>query len=108
MLNGTILGKHSFSDIGTVGATDIRIIASADIIAPTSKFTRVTGNTTINTITLPIAYFNGPLYIYNTDASVGTLGTGGNIQLGVTLTRYKMFFLVYDPSTSKWYPSAIS
>lgn len=108
MLNGTMLGKHSFTDIGSVGVAATRVIASATTIAPTSKITRITGNTTIDTITVPTAYFVGPIYVYNTDASVGTISTSGNVQLGVTLTRYKVFLLIYDPSTSKWYPSAVS
>lgn len=86
------------------------VLASADAITITSRFTRITGNTTINTINLPLgnALFAGPLYLLNTDATVGTLGTSGNVQLGVTLTRYKLFELMYDPTVSKWYPSATS
>lgn len=93
---------------GTLGRSGIEVIASAATIAPTSQKVRVTGNTDIATITPPNKYFNGPLYIFNTDASVGGLLTTGNIALAVTLTRYKVFTLIYDPGTSKWYPSAAS
>ena len=93
---------------GTVVDPTIATLASAATIAPTDIVTRITGNTTIDTITSPDAYFNGPLYLYNTDSSVGTISTNGNVALGVTLTRYKLFGFVFDPSTSKWYPSSAS
>lgn len=93
---------------GSVVDPNIPTLASASTIAPVNMITRITGNTTINTITPPNPYFNGPLYLYNTDASVGATGTSGNIALATTLTRYKLFTFVYDPSVSKWYPSATS
>jgi hypothetical protein len=93
---------------GWPGRAPWEVIASADSITPHGCFVRITGNTTINTISLPEPYFTGPLYLLNTDASVGATGTSGNIQLATTLTRYKVFVMLYDVSTSKWYPSATS
>ena len=71
---------------------------------------RITGAVAITNIAQPLdnPYFVGPIHIFNTDAAVGTLATGGNIALGVTLTRYKVFILVFDAATGLWYPSAIS
>ena len=83
------------------------VIASATVISPKGNFIRITGNTTIETITVS-PYLIGPLYIINTDASVGVTGVTDNIQLASTLTRYKLFIFCYDPATSKWYPSAAS
>ncbi len=108
MLNGSALSTQSFSDVGSVGRPLISVIASAATIAPTSKITRITGNVTIATITSPFAYFNGPIYLFNTDSSVGVTDTSGNIALATTLTRYKLFTFIYDPAVSKWYPSATS
>ena len=92
--------------------TGPKVIASAAaiVIPDQTNFIRITGNVTIGTISLPIgnALFRGPLYLVNTDSSVGVTDTSGNIQLGTTLTRYKIFTLLYDPTTSKWYPSAVS
>src|SRR5678816_1865346 len=78
------------------------IIASATVISPKGNFIRITGNTTIETITVS-PYLVGPLYIINTDSSVGVTGVTDNIALASTLTRYKLFTFCYDPATSKWY-----
>jgi len=83
------------------------VIASATVITPRGNFIRITGNTTIETITVS-PYLIGPLYVINTDSSVGVTGVTDNIALASTLTRYKLFVFVYDPSVSKWYPSNAS
>ena len=105
---GQSLGPYGTIDKISIGRNPIQVIASAATIAPLGDMARVTGNTTIDTIAIPNLWWTGPLFLYNTDASVGTISTNGNVQLGVTLTRYKVFAFFYDPSTSKWYPSAIS
>lgn len=84
---------------------DIPAMASATTIAPTSQITRLTGTTALATITPPSPYFNGPLWLYSTDSSPFTTVTTGNIALATTVVRYQLLSLVYDPSTSKWYPS---
>jgi hypothetical protein len=84
---------------------NVPVIASAATIAPTNDVTRVTGTVPIATITPPNAYFNGPLALYSTDASPFTTVTTGNIALASTAVQFKLMFLVFDPSTSKWYPS---
>ncbi len=109
MLNGmSAFGTQSFTDKGSVGRGLISVIASATIIAPTSGIVRLTGAVTVSTITPPNNYFNGPIYIFNIDASVGVTDTGGNIALATTFTRYKVFTFIYDRGTAKWYPSATS
>lgn len=90
--------------------TSAIVIASAATITISNNIHRITGNTNIGTILLPPGdpYFNGALYLYNTDASVGTWDTSGNIALGGTLTRYHVFTFIFDFATQLWYPSAIS
>jgi hypothetical protein len=83
-------------------------VASTTTIAISSMITRITGNTTIQTITVPEPNFTGPVYLFNTDASVGATGTSGNIALATTFTRYKLFTFIYDAAASKWYASATS
>ncbi len=83
------------------------VVASATVISPKGNFVRITGNTTIETITVS-PYLIGPLYIINTDSSVGVFGVTDNIALAATLTRYKLFVLAYDPVAAKWYNSAAS
>lgn len=101
----------AFGKFGRSSQVDpsIPTVASGDSIDLHHLITRITGNTTINTINTPDdPNFNGPLYIYNTDSSVGATGTSGNIQLATTLTRYKVFALIKDVVANKWYPSATS
>ncbi len=86
----------------------IATIASAATIAPTDMTMRVTGNTGIDTITPPDAYFNGPLFLYCTDSSVPTISANGNVAIQTVLTRYKVFGFIFDPATSKWYPTNVS
>jgi len=105
---GQSLSRQAGLDAVFLGGSPVEVIASAATIRPTGKFVRITGNTTIDTIVPPSDYWVGPIILFNTDASVGTLSTSGNVQLGVTLTRYKIILLIYDPSTTKWYPSNIS
>ena len=93
---------------GSIVDPNVGTLASAATIAPTDVVTRITGNTGIDTITPPDPYFNGPLYLYCTDSSVPAISTNGNVALGVTLTRYKVFTFIFDPVTAKWYPSSAS
>jgi hypothetical protein len=105
---GQSLSRQAGQDSIFVGTNPIEVLASAATISPTGHWVRITGNTTIDTINRPSDYFVGPLFIYNTDAAVGTLSTAGNVALGVTLTRFKLFVLIFDPVTNKWYPSNAS
>ena len=101
-------GPQPMDGVRSFGRAAIQVIASAATIAPTGRFVRITGNVTINTITPPDPYFNGPLYIFNTDSSVGATGTSGNVQEAITFTRYRIFTLIYDPSTAKWYTNGVA
>jgi hypothetical protein len=85
------------------------VIASANSIQLLGKIARITGNTTIKTMLLPLdnPYFIGPLYLYNTDTPVGVWDATGNIALGGTFTRYHVFEFIYDPVVSLWYPVTI-
>lgn len=107
MIGNQTLGSTTFGEQNIVDPK-VPAVASASSISPVGNVTRITGNTTISTIVQPTPYFNGPLWLLNTDASVGTWDTAGNIALAGTMTRYKLFAFVYDPTTSKWYPSAAS
>jgi hypothetical protein len=99
------LGPQPVGSTGSFGRPAFEVIASAATIAPNGQFVRVTGNTNIVTITPPNPYFSGPLYVLNTDASVGATTTAGNIALATTLVRFKLLVMTYDPVAAKWYPS---
>ncbi len=98
------------SSAGAYGSTNVvfpntQVIASAATIAPLNEVSRVTGTVPVATITPPNAYFNGPLFLYSSDATPFTTVTTGNIALATTVTRYRMLTLVYDPAAALWYPS---
>lgn len=99
------LGSRGNFDPANMVLSGIPAIAASTTIAPQSLITRLTGTTNVATITPPDPYFYGPLYLLSTDASPFATVTTGNIQLATTVVRYKVLALMYDPSTSKWYPS---
>ena len=104
MSNDALSSAGSFSQTNVV-FPNAQVIVSAATIAPVNEVSRVTGTVPVATITPPNAYFNGPLYLFSTDATPFTTVTTGNIALATTVTRYRMMTLVYDPAVSLWYPS---
>lgn len=90
---------------GAANNVECPTIASANTIAPTAFVTHVTGNTTIKTITLPYAGFSGVLCLIPDAASPWATDATGNIALATTGVQFKALYLVYTPSTGKWYPS---
>lgn len=83
----------------------VGILAAAATIAPKRLVTRITGTVPIATITPPTPYFNGPIYLVATGASVFTTLTTGNIAIASTAVLGKLLILAYDPSLAKWYPN---
>jgi|SRR5882724_6420994 len=104
MLNPALSADGGFDDFNVVDP-NVNTIVSAATIAPKNKVSRVTGTVPVATITPPTPYFNGPLFLYSSDATPFTTVTTGNIALATTVTRYQTLVLVYDPSVSLWYPS---
>jgi hypothetical protein len=102
--NDSLSAQGGFGETNVV-FPNIPAIAASATIAPVSDVTRVTGTVPIATITPPNAYFSGPLYLYSTDASPFTTVTTGNIALATTVTQFRTLAMIFDPSTSKWYPS---
>lgn len=75
-------------------------LASAGTITPTRRVHKVTGTTTISTITPP-AGFAGELVLIPTGA--WATDTAGNIANVITATANVPVIAVYDPSAAKWY-----
>lgn len=101
---GSLGAKGNF-DSGNVVLPNIPAIAAAATIAPGRLITRLTGTVPVATITPPNPYFNGPLWLLSTDASPFTTVTTGNIALASTAVQFKPLGMIFDPSTSKWYPT---
>jgi len=75
-------------------------LASADTIAPTHSYHRITGTTGIETITPPWVGFSGPLYLVFADAV--TFGVTGNVAFAFTSAADEMAVLFYNAQTGKW------
>jgi hypothetical protein len=81
-------------------------IASAATIAPTTKFTFLTGTVTIATITPPTSGYC-EITLCFTNASPGVFLTSGNIQIAYQPIQNRPIDLCYDPSTAKWWVKAV-
>lgn len=81
-------------------------IASAATIAPTHKFTRITGTTNIDTMTLPWDGFVGPLYLL-ADAAMA-ITTSGNFKKALTATADYVYGFMYDQTDGKWFQINVS
>lgn len=83
-------------------------IASATTIAPTAAgIFHVTGTTPIVTITPPSGCTTSAIdcELKLIPDAIGSTTTGGNIVLGTTFVVGKLLIEVYDPATTRWYPS---
>lgn len=82
-------------------------IASAATIAPTHLIHPVSGTAAIVDITPPAADFSGMLILLST--GIWTWTAAGNIAvLGTTTAALGCVIFVYNPDTSKWYPSRVT
>jgi len=81
-------------------------IASAVAIAPTTKFTFVTGVVQLETIT-PFTSGYQEITLCFTDANPGAFVTTGNIQIAYTPIQNRPIDLCYDPSSAKWWVKAV-
>jgi len=88
---------------GTTSKLSESTVASAGTISAKTDIVLVTGNTAINTI-LPNygGGFGGFLVLVPTNAAGVTLGTSGNILVGIAAAQNRSVFLVYVKSLAKW------
>ncbi len=80
-------------------------IVSATSISPVADITFISGTTTINTIVAPGAIATNGGIIRLIPTGLWSTGVSGNIALATTAVVSKSLSLIYDPATSKWYPS---
>lgn len=85
-----------------------QLVASAATIDAKTDLIRLTGTTSIETITPNLGGgFSGILFIVPTGGNVATLTTG-NITVAVTMPDERVTMLVYSKEDAVWYPGAIS
>ena len=82
-------------------------IASAATIAPTTRFTFLTGTTQVATITPPTNGYCEVVLCF-TNASPGAFATSGNILTGYQPIQNRPVTLYYDPSSVKWYVATVT
>lgn len=87
---------------GTVSKLSESTVASAASITAKSDVIRVTGSTQVNTIVPGLGTAQGQFLVFiPTDGAI-TLGTSGNILVGIAAAVNRAVFLVYVKSLSKW------
>lgn len=82
-------------------------IASAATIAPTTRFTFLTGTTQVATITPPTTGYCEVVLCF-TNASPGAFATSGNILTGYQPVQNRPVTLCYDPASVKWYVMTVA
>ncbi len=86
-------------------------MASAATIAPTTKFTRITGNTSITKITPPVNGYHELVFVFD-DAHANAFNTGGaapgDIATAYTSIVDRPVTLYYDPRTQKYYVQTVA
>lgn len=80
-------------------------VASATTISILTPVVFISGTTAIDTIntTSPVLQNGGLTILIPT--GVFTTTTAGNIALASTAVVSKALYMIYDPTTAKWYPS---
>lgn len=88
---------------GTTSKCSESTLASAATISPKTDIVKVTGTTAINTIVPNFGGgFSGLLILIPDNAAGVTLGTTGNILVGIAAAQNRAVFLVYVKSLGKW------
>lgn len=90
----TDLNFQQLSTVQNAAQSNVPTITSATTIAPTTFFTRLTGTTTIQTITPPVTGVH--LLIFVADGAAN-FGTSGNVVATTTMAANQLCFVVYDP-----------
>ena len=87
---------------GTVSKMTEATVASAASITAKADVVKVTGSTQINTIVPGLGTMQGQfLVLVPVDGAV-TLGTTGNILVGIAAAQNRAVFLVFVKSLGKW------
>ena len=81
-------------------------MASAATIAVTTRFTFLTGQVQLATVTPPVSGYH-ELVLCFTHAAPGALLTTGNIVTAYQPIQNRPFVMYYDPVSAKYYQAAV-
>jgi len=87
-------------------------LASALTIKPKTRFTRITGTISIQTIVPPVDFYHELVFLMVSASIGGFLISGGNIQfpsssIGLGGDEFAIIILFYDPRFKKYYTTSI-
>lgn len=100
------LNFQNFSSVQNSNQPMPVTLASAAVIAPTTRLTFVTGTAQVATVTPPVTGHH-ELVLCFTNAAPGALLTSGNIQFAYQPIQNRPFALQYDPLTAKYWVQAV-
>ena len=101
------LGFQQFSTVGSLQELQAPTIASATSISPTTFLTFLTGTTQVATVVPPVTGWCMLMFVF-TNGSPGALLTSGNIKSAYTPIQNRPFFMVYDPTSAKWWVMSVT
>jgi len=87
---------------GTQSKLSESIVASADSIVVKTDINHITGSTTINTISSPLMSSSMIIILIPVDGAV-TLGTSGNILVGIAMAVNRSVTMIWSKRVGKWY-----
>jgi hypothetical protein len=87
---------------GSISKCSEQTIASAATITAKADLVNVTGSTQINTIIPGLGTAVSQFCILNPVSGALTLGTSGNIAVGVALVQNRPSMLVWSKAAQKW------
>jgi hypothetical protein len=86
---------------GSVSKLTEAQLGSGPTIAPKTDIVRLTGTTTIQNITPAIGGVSQMVILVPVDGAI-TLGTSGNIAVGIAMAQNRAVWLVYVRTLAKW------
>jgi len=87
---------------GTQSKLSESVVASATSISVKTDIVRITGSTTIQTILSPLQSSGMMVILIPVDGAV-SLGTSGNILVGIAMAQNRAVWLVWNKGAAKWY-----
>jgi hypothetical protein len=90
---------------GTQSKLSESVVASATSISVKTDVVRITGSTTIQTILSPLMGSSTMVVLIPVDGAV-TLGTSGNILVGIVMAVNRPYTMFWSKTVGKWYIGA--
>jgi hypothetical protein len=100
------LNYQNFSTVQNDKQPTPRTMAAAASIAPTTKFTFLTGTTQLETIVPPVSGYC-EITLCFTNAAPGLFLTTGNIQIAYQPIQNRPIDLCFDHVSNKWWVKAV-